>query len=330
MINTNRNLTTIATEILARTQSIADVIEIGALLIEAQDHLEHGEWLPWVEHELDFSERSAQNYMAAHRFALKYATIADLKLTLGALYELASGNYYSDDEIGAVLAIAATERVTRERLDEIIEALTPKEDDEPSEEDDEEERRQWEAELAAANEAKEARAKEAAEAAAILDGPPPELPTTEEAPVVDHLTPAFTQAVEKLRELSTKPLAKFKDLAAMPEVVAAAEFLQNVVGHGGGGLQPIITAEQRLAQYAADERYEELKDQLGDVFGKFMWKWEASDLKAIYDSATNKERDQIEEMIYERHPEPKKNRARKTTQYEIEDGVPLPQGDVRP
>jgi hypothetical protein len=42
-------------------------IEIGRRLVEAKDMLEHGEWLPWLERETEFSERSAQNYMKVFR-----------------------------------------------------------------------------------------------------------------------------------------------------------------------------------------------------------------------------------------------------------------------
>lgn len=42
-------------------------IEIGRRLVEAKDMLEHGEWLPWLERETEFSDRSAQNYMKVFR-----------------------------------------------------------------------------------------------------------------------------------------------------------------------------------------------------------------------------------------------------------------------
>ena len=38
-------------------------IEIGRRLVEAKELLQHGEWLPWLEKETEFSERSAQRYM---------------------------------------------------------------------------------------------------------------------------------------------------------------------------------------------------------------------------------------------------------------------------
>lgn len=38
-------------------------IEIGRRLVEAKEMLDHGEWLPWLERETEFSSSSAQRYM---------------------------------------------------------------------------------------------------------------------------------------------------------------------------------------------------------------------------------------------------------------------------
>ena len=67
---------------------LTDVINIGNLLLEAKEQLKHGEWLPWLKANFGSSIRSAQNYMAAARFAAKYATVAHLRLRPTALYLL--------------------------------------------------------------------------------------------------------------------------------------------------------------------------------------------------------------------------------------------------
>ena len=68
----------------------ASPIRIGRLLIKAKELLtEHGEWLTWLGANFPQARRTAQNYMAAGKFADKYATGAHLKLAPGALYELA-------------------------------------------------------------------------------------------------------------------------------------------------------------------------------------------------------------------------------------------------
>lgn len=50
-VNTGRWITTLC------------AIEIGRRLVEAKELLPHGEWLPWLKRETEFSERSAQDYM---------------------------------------------------------------------------------------------------------------------------------------------------------------------------------------------------------------------------------------------------------------------------
>ncbi len=56
----------------------------GELLIEAKATVRHGEWLPWLSANVQFSERTAQGYMrlAAHwpELEAKSATVADLPL----------------------------------------------------------------------------------------------------------------------------------------------------------------------------------------------------------------------------------------------------------
>ena len=42
-------------------------VEIGRRLVEAKELLPHGEWLPWLQQETDFSERTAQTYMKIFR-----------------------------------------------------------------------------------------------------------------------------------------------------------------------------------------------------------------------------------------------------------------------
>ena len=46
-----------------RRLSLLCGIEIGRRLVEAKQMLEHGEWLPWLERETEFSDRSAARYM---------------------------------------------------------------------------------------------------------------------------------------------------------------------------------------------------------------------------------------------------------------------------
>ena len=50
------------------------ILEIGKRLVEAKAQLSHGEWLPWLEKKVEFSERSAQQYI---RLWKEYGGISD-------------------------------------------------------------------------------------------------------------------------------------------------------------------------------------------------------------------------------------------------------------
>lgn len=51
----------------AVAQIATGFMDLGERLIEAKEMLPHGEWLPWLEREMHFSERTAQKYMAIAR-----------------------------------------------------------------------------------------------------------------------------------------------------------------------------------------------------------------------------------------------------------------------
>lgn len=77
----------ITSEILFyKQQAGCAIIEIGRLLIEAKKQLKHGEWLPWLKEKVDFSERTAQNFM---KCAEKYGENPNIVADLGAAKALA-------------------------------------------------------------------------------------------------------------------------------------------------------------------------------------------------------------------------------------------------
>ena len=51
----------------AKAQITTGFLDLGARLNEAKEMLQHGEWLPWLEREMQFSERTAQKFMALAR-----------------------------------------------------------------------------------------------------------------------------------------------------------------------------------------------------------------------------------------------------------------------
>jgi len=78
MTNTRRPLEIIAADIHALDRD--NVFAKGALLAEARESAEHGDWAPWLESEFDLSEDTARNYLAAHRLGEKFRIIRNLPL----------------------------------------------------------------------------------------------------------------------------------------------------------------------------------------------------------------------------------------------------------
>ena len=74
-----RDIETITSEILSLKKTAGEaILAIGQRLIEAKSLLAHGEWLPWLTEQVEFSERSAQNFMRLAREWSNPQTLADL------------------------------------------------------------------------------------------------------------------------------------------------------------------------------------------------------------------------------------------------------------
>ncbi len=61
--------------------TLPKAIRVGELLAAQKAELKHGEWIPWLEKNCPFSERTAQDYMRFHarRADLKSAPGADIR-----------------------------------------------------------------------------------------------------------------------------------------------------------------------------------------------------------------------------------------------------------
>ena len=74
-----RDIGTITQEILdCKVRAGESILQIGRCLIEAKELLEHGEWLPWLNERVEFSERTARNFMRLAREWTNRQTLADL------------------------------------------------------------------------------------------------------------------------------------------------------------------------------------------------------------------------------------------------------------
>lgn len=72
-------------------RSISDIVEIGRLLSECKKLLGHGNWLPWLEREFAWSERTARHYMTVYAFfSSGSANVTDFAMDLSTLYTIAA------------------------------------------------------------------------------------------------------------------------------------------------------------------------------------------------------------------------------------------------
>lgn len=75
----DRTIETVTHEILQLKQDAGSaILGIGQRLLEAKEMLPHGEWLPWLTERVEFSERTAQNFMRLAREWSNPQTLADL------------------------------------------------------------------------------------------------------------------------------------------------------------------------------------------------------------------------------------------------------------
>lgn len=74
-----RDIEAVTAEILRLKQDAGNaILGIGQRLIEAKEMLPHGAWLPWLEERVEFSERTARNFMRLTREWTNRQALADL------------------------------------------------------------------------------------------------------------------------------------------------------------------------------------------------------------------------------------------------------------
>ena len=74
-----RTIETVTGEILdAKRAGGEAILTIGRCLMEAKEMLPHGQWLPWLTEQVEYSERTAQNFMRLAREFSNPQTLADL------------------------------------------------------------------------------------------------------------------------------------------------------------------------------------------------------------------------------------------------------------
>jgi hypothetical protein len=108
--NTPRSLDVIGADL----RKLRNIFDSGALLVEASEACEHGEWLDWLETYFDASEDTARRHMAAYRLSLKYRTVRDLKVPPTIIYRLAD-EFIDDPDLPVIIKALVKESGTAEK-----------------------------------------------------------------------------------------------------------------------------------------------------------------------------------------------------------------------
>lgn len=69
---------TTAEILILKDQTAQNIIEIGKRLIKVKDNLPHGEYLNWLENKVDFSDRTARNFMKVAMTFENWQPVANL------------------------------------------------------------------------------------------------------------------------------------------------------------------------------------------------------------------------------------------------------------
>lgn len=234
-----RTIETITDEILdAQRRGGEAILTIGRCLIEAKEMLPHGEWLPWLNEKVAYSERTAQNFMAVARRYSNPQTLADLGMAK-ALALLALPDSERDEFVQDHNVIDMSARQLKQALKERDEA-----------------RKAAEAAKADASAAEQARAKMEADMAATKN-------LLESARAdADSAGNRARALEEKLRMLQEKPVEVAVETVVDPEAIAKAR--EEAVAEIKAKLDKAREAKKRAEdrQKIAEDALEQVRLQL--------------------------------------------------------------------
>lgn len=208
-----RDIAAVTCEILHLKQELArNIVDIGLRLIEAKEMLSHGEWLPWLEAQAQFSEKTAQNYMRVAREFPNPQLVADLGVRKAlALLELppSEREIFAEENNVIDMTSRELEKAIKERDTARQEAEAARADAQTAEES----RAKMEADMKALTEIHRAAQEGEAQARDALAKAHAELKELRERPM-DVAVEVDQEAVEK---------AKAEAIAGMQAKVDAAE-----------------------------------------------------------------------------------------------------------
>ena len=214
--STERSIGDITTEILRLKQDAGNaILGIGQRLIEAKAMLPHGEWLPWLTEQVEFSERTARNFMRLAREWTNRQALADLgaakALTLLALppeerERFMEENHVVDGEEKSVIDM--TSRELEKAVKERDEALHAAEEARAAAETADQSRAKMEADMTALKQLHQAAQTAEAQAREALAEAQAELKTLREKPVEVAVEVDQKALEEARREAETQMQAK--------------------------------------------------------------------------------------------------------------------------
>lgn len=102
-------------------RSTEDIYHIGVNLLEAQELLPHGEFLPWIQAEFEMGKSTAYNFMnVARAFKDNFPNFGNLQIAASALYQLASPHTPEEAREEALELAAAGEVINNEKATQLI------------------------------------------------------------------------------------------------------------------------------------------------------------------------------------------------------------------
>lgn len=110
-----------AGEIRALVRSTAEnIMDIGSKLLEVQVKLGNGQFDTWLQHEFQWSRRTAYNFIGVHKQFGGRANFAQMDIATSALYLLAAPSTPDEARAEAIARAEAGERITHTEAKEIV------------------------------------------------------------------------------------------------------------------------------------------------------------------------------------------------------------------
>jgi GH24 family phage-related lysozyme (muramidase) len=105
-------------ELAKRTRKA--IVQIGEWLAQVKERLPHGQWLPWLQTEFGWTDRTAQRFMQVY-MAFKSDNLSNLEIDVSALYLLAAPKTPHAVRVEAIRRAQEGERITHATAQELVE-----------------------------------------------------------------------------------------------------------------------------------------------------------------------------------------------------------------